>query len=437
MSLIPPRALLLLLSASIGCASPASAEPRVLVASQHPSVTVAPATTLDLAACQHLALERQPRVAAQRASLAAAEDAYRALEALHVPALVVPDLPIRRRQAALGVTAACAGVEQAERDAIYAATRSYFTVLYAREQERVANAIVDQLTATHDAAQKALDAGARDISARDVQRASVYQSLARTKQIQANQGVKRALAALAEAIGLGCGAELDVPATRLPTVTVRPSRDEVVALAKARRGELVRAGVFAEVTCLEVEAQGTGVHKRLETFAAGADIHAALVPPPVRDTEYRPGGIAPEMPSLLVGSRSNRVKRAESLNERAMAVVDMTRNLIVLEAEDAFLRWEETARQTPEAEEAANSGDRLAAELNKDFTSGLKVKVEEVVSARVLASQARSQYNEYLYRQIVALADLERITGGAFRAGLVEASAAASPSSSGKQNANR
>ena len=41
-------------------------------------------------------------------------------------------------------------------------------------------------------------------------------------------------------------------------------------------------------------------------------------------------------------------------------------------------------------------------------------------NSRVLAAQARSQYNEYLYRQIVALADLERITGGAFCARLVE-----------------
>src|SRR5581483_12386802 len=66
------------------------------------------ALTLNLAECIQLAMERQPRLAAQRASLAAAEDACRALENLRLAAVVDPEIPIRRRQAALGVTAAAA-----------------------------------------------------------------------------------------------------------------------------------------------------------------------------------------------------------------------------------------------------------------------------------------------------------------------------------------
>src|SRR6202035_2446414 len=90
----------------------------------------------------------------------------------------------------------------------------------------------------------------------------------------------------------------------------------------------------------------------------------------------------------------------------------------------AFLRWEEAARQIPKAREAADAGDQLAEELGKDFAAGLKVKVEDVIGARLLAAQARAQYNEYLYRQALALADLERATGGAFTCRLVEATAA-------------
>ena len=44
--------------------------------------------------------------------------------------------------------------------------------------------------------------------------------------------------------------------------------------------------------------------------------------------------------------------------------------------------------------------------------------------AHVLASQARSQYNEFLYNEILALADLERSTAGGFCAGLVKPAAA-------------
>ncbi|HEV3444090.1 MAG TPA: TolC family protein, partial [Gemmataceae bacterium] len=268
--------------------------------------------TLNLAECLQLASQRQPRVAAQRASLAAAEDGSQALENLQIPTVLVPDLPFRRKQAALGVSAAAAGVEQAEQEAAYAVTRTYFTVLYAREQERVAQSIAERLTATRDSAKRSLDAGARDVSAADVNRASIFLNLARTRRTQAGQGVKRALVALKEAIGLRPEEGLEVPASPLPDVDVRPARAEIVAQAVSRRAELIRAGVLVDVTCLEADAQGTSHHKRVETFAAGSDIHGVQVPQGIQNTEYRPGAVPPEMPSLLVGSRADRVKRAQS-----------------------------------------------------------------------------------------------------------------------------
>src|SRR5262249_38828289 len=92
-----------------------------------PPAAAPAAQALDLGACIGLALQRQPRVAAARASLAAAEDGKRALDNLHVPALIDPEIPVRRRQASLGVAAAVAGLEQAEHEAVYAVTRTYYT----------------------------------------------------------------------------------------------------------------------------------------------------------------------------------------------------------------------------------------------------------------------------------------------------------------------
>src|SRR5262249_51864559 len=140
------------------------------------------------AACLAVGLQNHPRIAAQRAGLTAAEDSVRALENLRVPALIVPDLPIRRRQAALGLTAAAAALEQAQRETAYAVTRTYVSVLYARDQERVARAVVERLGATRDAAQKALDGGARDVTTVDVNRATVYLRLAETRRVHASQG---------------------------------------------------------------------------------------------------------------------------------------------------------------------------------------------------------------------------------------------------------
>jgi outer membrane protein TolC len=380
-----------------------------------------------LAECLGLSDQNHPRIAAQRATLAAAEDALRALDSLHVPTLVVPDLPIRRRQAGLGVTAAAAALDHAQRETAYAVTRTYLAVLYARDQEEVARAIVDRLSATRDAAQKSLDGGARDVTAVDVKRATVYLRLAESRRVQASQGVKRALAALKETMGLGAQATLMVRAGGLPEVDARPSQQEIVAAALDRRAEIIRANIFAEVACLEVEAQRTSHHKQKETFATGSDVHATQVPQTVHNDQYRPGGIPPEMPTRLAGSRSERVKRAQSYYERALATVAETRNLVGLEAEDAFLRWEEASLQARAAREAADTGDSMGKELNKDFTAGLKVKVEDVVNAWVLASQARTQYNEALYKQLLALADLERITVGSFNARLAERIASRAP----------
>jgi outer membrane protein TolC len=318
------------------------------------------------------------------------------------------------------VTAAAAGVDEAERESVYAVTRAYFTVIYAREQERLARSVVDRLSAIEKTARDQVDAGAANVTTSDVQRTTVYLRLSGTRQIQASKGVDRALASLKEAIGLDPCVSLDVPAGQLIEPVVHLDRDEVVASALNRRGELVQASVTANATCLEVAAQDSSFRKRMNTFAAGFDIHSRSVPHGVRNSEYRPGGVPSEMPTLLAGARPDRVQHASDLNLRAVDVVAVTRNLITLEAEDAFLRWQEAALSVVQAREAADTGDQLANDLTKQFTARLRTRVEDVVNARVIASQARSQYNEFLYREIIALADLERITAGGFSARLAE-----------------
>src|SRR5439155_1562384 len=79
---------------------------------------------------------------------------------------------------------------------------------------------------------------------------------------------------------------VDVPAGRLPEPSARPDRAEVVAQAQARRGDLVQASTFADLVSLEADAQATSPAKRMETFAAGGDIHSRPVPQEVHDNEY-------------------------------------------------------------------------------------------------------------------------------------------------------
>jgi hypothetical protein len=390
-----------------------------------PHVAMSPPTQaagpLGLAECLHIALANQPRIAAARTDLALAHERNQTLLALRVPCFLAPDLPVRRQQSYLGITSAAAGVDKAEREATYAVMRTWFTVLFAREQERVARKVVDQLEATRKAAQGQLDAGAKGVTNSDVQRSLVYVRLAQTKQEEAEAGIKRALAALKESMGVGPDYPLEVPELNLPTPPYQPSREQVITLALARRGEIIQAGTFADVTALEAEAQSVSKGLRVQTFAAGSDIHATNVPQKVANNEYRPGAIPPEMPNMLVGHKCERVQQAQTLHARAVTMLQTGKNLIALEAEDAYLRWEQADRQAKRAQEAATTGDKMASDMSMDFTSGANIRVETLINAQVTASQARGQFNEFRYRQILALVDLERITAGGFCAGLIEA----------------
>ncbi len=310
--------------------------------------TLQPATptvyTLTLAECIALAMERQPALAAHRSSLAAAHNAHQALERLRIPTFIARDLPIRRQQACLGISVAAAALEQAEYDTVYAVERLYFSVIFAREQEKVAKETVERLQLTQDTVKRHKGAG-KDVTEDDLTKVTVYTRLAESKHVQATEGVNRSLAALREAIGIGPDCCLQIPLDTLPDPQWQICRDDIIGWALSRRGELTQVGLAVEITGLEVDAQGTTHRTRKETFAAAGDIHSRQIPQGVANGEYRPGAIPPEMPTLLAGHKSQRKERARSFAARASAVADKTRNLIALEAEDAFLKWQEASRK--------------------------------------------------------------------------------------------
>jgi outer membrane protein TolC len=387
---------------------------------QPPTSATAPANArgLTLEECLGIALEQQPALAAHRASLAAADTSYRGLVKLHVPTLLARDLPIRRHQACLGVTVAEAGLTQAQAETVYAVTRTYFGVLYARAQLRVAENVATSLRFYQERVQELVKKGeSREWTTSTVDKITLYLRLAETRQAEAGRGIERALAALREAMGLPPEMPLGVALGHLPSPQVTVNREEIVSLALARRGELVQARTAAEVVELEVEAQGKTFLPTARTFASASDIHARPVPQGVSNTEYRPGAVSLEMPVLLAGPRSYRVERARDFSARAAAVVDKTRGLIALDAEDAYLKWHEAAQKIPVTREASETGARLSKNTRQDFTAGQKVRIEDILTNEVLSGQAQAAYNEALYLLDIALAGLQRVTAGGFNAG--------------------
>lgn len=375
---------------------------------------------LSLADCIAIALDKQPSIQAARDDLAAAMVGQKNNcngKDRSFADILVKSLKYRRKQAELGRVAASVGVDLSEQETVYAVTRNYISVLFAREQREVAQRVVTRLSDSLSIGQRFLKQGVKELTQNAVDRNKVFLQLAQTRLVDADEGVRRAMGALREAMGYGPEFCFDVPPQRMPDMPESLSKDEVIALALSRRPEMTEAVVAAQVTCLEVKAQDAEHGIKKLTFAAAADIHAKSIPNGVADGEYRPGALGLEMPVYLIGRRPDRVEKACDFAARTGAVVDKTRILISLEAENEYYTWEGEKRKLANAREAADLGDKVAQDTLNDFNGGQNVTYRDVLESAIVAAQARAQYNEIRYRYLLALAAIERITAGGFHFG--------------------
>jgi outer membrane protein TolC len=383
-------------------------------------MALASVQVLDLVSCRQIALTNQPSVAAARASLAAAVARAQALDRLHIPTFVARDLPTRRKQAQLGITIQQGLVSQAEGDAVYGVTFSYLTALYAGEQLEVAdNALLD-LKKLQDLAKDIVSTGSRpDVTQQHVDLIGAYILAAQGKREEAVQGVQRALSALREAMGVGPDYTLVLAARRMPRVEVPVDKEQILAAALTRRGEIVQAVTAAQVVDYEICAQQVLLLPNARTFASGSDIHANILPAGEYGETYKPGALGIEMPTILPGCRQDRVEQARSYSARSAAVADKTRGLITLEAEQAYYRWLEAAQKAPRMHQAADEASKVFRSLRERFDPRIqRIRLDELINAGVVANQLRLQENQANYQLLLALAALERVTAGGFCAGL-------------------
>jgi outer membrane protein TolC len=407
---------------------PAPADSAALPAEAgEPLATAVPVVpqTLDLLACRQIALEKQPAIAAARASLAAASARAQALDNLRVPTFLARDLPTRRQQAALGVAVAEAGVTLAQMNTVYGVDYGYLTALYARSQEKLTDQAVTSLNDLRDLIRETVKAGKRaDVSQVDVDKVTAYISATRARREEAAAGSLRALSALREAVGVGPDYPVQLAHAELFDLKTPVDREAILAAAVAHRPELAQAALGVEVTGLEVCAQeARAIHVRVPTYASGSDIHAQPLPAGRYDTEYRPAAVGPEMPPVFTGSRDDRAEMARIYTGRAGAVADKTRGLILLEAEQAYLRWSQASRQLAQLDRAARDAETYFKGVRERFSpTAPRVSVDRLLEAAVVSTRLRAQANEARYNLLLALASLERVTAGSFHAGFESSS---------------
>lgn len=405
---------------------------------------------LTLGECIGVALERQPALKAVQQSAAAIEAGERALRKFGtVSTLFSPDLEVRKQQAKRGLMATSAEYQKLHNEVVQDVTRLYYTAIYAQQQQQLAEIVLLQLESIIDVARELLKTSkdAKDLEGFNSLKLRMMENgLIEAKKLQAaaRLGHLKALAGLREVMGVDGrtfpfrlydyydGARRKVDAAGQPVLdekkqpvydrrgvpvmkqNVALARDRVVELALERRPELVLAAAGVDAFRLEVYAQGRVPFKRVvPTLASGADIHAKEIPAANRGTDYRPGAIIPEMPTQLVGSKYDRVCRAMAFAQRAEAVYEKARNLIVAEAEGTFYDFELASEKLGLAKQQFDLSKDIQ-DLARAAQAATKQK-DQLLQAEVVAAKAQSDYLTAVHEYLLALAALERVTAGGIR----------------------
>jgi outer membrane protein TolC len=308
-----------------------------------------------------------------------------------------------------------AALEQAQAETIYAVTYSYLAAIYAAQQKLVADdyriLYLDYLRTKVKELEKREDIWEEYNDLLDS-----HADVVEARRQEAVQGHDRALAALREAMGVGPDFPVRVPDRTLPCPKVDLNKDDMVALALARRSELVQATTAEHIVGLEVDAQGAICRPSARTFAAGSDLHARALQAGSYGPDYRPGAIGIEMPTLLAGHKQDRREQAEQYHARAEAVVAKTQQLIALEAQDAVLRWQDRSVRAANLAKAVAKNRAYSERLRRRWERGEKPfpSLGEVMNAGAITTRLRIDELEAQFQSLIALAALERITSGGF-----------------------
>lgn len=382
-----------------------------------PAAAAAAGPELTLGDCIAIAVERQPSLRSVRASQDATLAGRQALENIGVVAsLLSRDLPVRKQQADRGVLASSADIQRAHNEVVADATQLYYAAVLAGQQEGIAKEAVQRLTALVDIAREMLKNGVVAMTKPKLLEMEKNLSRAQVQLKTAQVGREKAMAALREIMAVqNCDFPFALKDRELPRMEQSKgiTAELVLKLAMERRPELALAAAGVDAFRLEVYAQGLLHFRRaVPTLASASDIHSRPIPQANRGPrDYRPGAIVPEMPVQVVGTKADRVKRVLAYSHRADEVYEKSRNLVHLEAQTAYLTFDQATVALREAEArylASKEQDDIAA---KNPT----LEPEKKQEAAVLNFISNAEYLNAAFDYLVELSNLERVTAGGIR----------------------
>ena len=368
---------------------------------------------LTLFDCYQLARDHQPTLQAAEISLSSSQQGLASIP----KGRFSKEIPIRRSQATLGVSASEAALKQAQWETHHAVTWCFYSIIHARNQQVLLEEVVDALKEAHLNAEHLVKNDPKTkLTTTDVDTIKIHLAKYEAKLLEAVTGAEKAKAALREAMGVKRDFVFDLSKSEmLPGLVDKVDLEAILELALQRRPEIQQARLALGITDLEVAAQAAKkIKKRVMTFAMGADIHSRAVPQGVINGDYRPGAIGLDVPPMLFGKRDSRVARAQDIHDRTAFVVEKAENLVMLEVEVYYLKWKQASGQIKTLEGSLKLASKVAETQAQRFTQQV-IGGEEYVRAQALRDQTQAEYNDALYQHALALAGLQRSTAGGFQ----------------------
>ena len=203
-------------------------------------------------------MEKQPKLAASRASLGSANASLSAQANANLILRMTADHRYRVGQADIGIQAANAELMQTAHDVTQAVVWTYYSVVYAREQLKVAKDAVSFVDFYRDQVEKIINSkeGNREINQITLNRLIARLAEGERLMVKAESGFERRRPACAKRWASIIPIYFNVADELLPDFAkFEIKKEDVIGHARTRRGEVIMAGLFSEASRLEAYAQ--------------------------------------------------------------------------------------------------------------------------------------------------------------------------------------
>lgn len=318
----------------------------------------------------------------------------------------------RHDQAKLGVRVASADVEKSRQTTSFQVTRAYLGIQLARELNIEVTDAIGFFRAIERFIEALLDEGDEFVSTVDQSRARTVRLIAESQKVRLEQASELACAALRQAMGLDYTADVEIAEPRLSERRRQIKLAAILHEALLRRPELNKVWLASEVAELERKlakaqyAPDVGLFSRFSTIT---DDRNFLNP---NDDQEWAVGVSVGVPLYTGGRRSAQKRQAEFQQAKLRQSEKLLRELITLELQKAYLEYVEASKNLLLTEHAAKEADETIDGLQNRFLgdqieeSDMPDYFEDLILARILRTQTRTQYNQTLFQYNLALAKI-------------------------------